>query len=146
MAAAVPPANPIKQSASTVRAEPDVLAGLVAEIDLGELASPARKAPAPAPTAAEARAPRPPREGGRSEAAAPKEADPPPPPRHRRKMLQGRASLVPTFVLSAILALVVAASIYFGRDPVPEIQKARPQHLAGKPSPPPRDDAGQGRP
>lgn len=157
MVAAVPPANPIQQSASAVKVEPDVLAGLVAEIDLGELASPARKAPAPAPsapvaapapapTAAEARAPRPPREGGRGEAAAPKEADPPPPPRHRRKMVQGRASLVPTFVLSAILALVVAASIYFGRDPVPEIQKARPQHLAGKPSPPPRDDAGQGRP
>jgi hypothetical protein len=49
-------------------------------------------------------------------------------------------------VLSAILALVVAASVYFGRDPVPELQKAREDRLAGKPSTPAGDDAGRGRP
>ena len=184
MAAAAPRANPIRSSAAAVKVEPDVLAGLVTDVDLGELAPPARKAltlappapilaptaaaaaasppapavvspppaaapapvaaPAPAPAAAEARPPRPPREGGRGEAAAPREAEPPPPRRPRK--VPRRASLVPTFVLSAILALVVAASVYFGRDPVPELQKAREDRLAGKPSTPAGDDAGRGRP
>ena len=182
MAAAAARANPIRSSAAAMKVEPDVLAGLVTDVDLGELAPPARKAltlappgpipaptaaaasppapavvspppaaapapvaaPAPAPAAAEARPPRPPREGGRGEAAAPREAEPPPPRRPRK--VPRRASLVPTFVLSAILALVVAASVYFGRDPVPELQKAREDRLAGKPSTPAGDDAGRGRP
>ncbi len=57
-----------------------------------------------------------------------------------------RASLVPTFVLSAVLALVVAASVYFGRDPVPEAQQAPGQRLAGEPSMRRDDDTGRERP
>jgi hypothetical protein len=181
MAAAAPRASPSRSSATAVKVEPDALAGLATDVDLGELATPPRKALAlappapvpdppaaaarpapapavvsappaaatvpvasPAPAATEARPPRLPREGGRGEAAAPRQAEPPPPRRQRK--IPRRASLVPTFVLSAILALVVAASIYFGRDPVPELQKAPEDRLAGKPSPPPRDDAGRGRP
>jgi len=107
-----------------VRTDPDAVAGRVTESDPGELASPARKAPAPvastppsapapALAAAEARAPSPSRDGGIDESAAPRRAELPP-PRRRRKVVAGRASLLPTFVLSAVLALVVAASVFFG--------------------------------
>jgi hypothetical protein len=41
-------------------------------------------------------------------------------------------------VLSAILALVVAASVYFARDPTPEIRRAQVEQPSGKPSMPPR--------
>ncbi len=64
----------------------------------------------------------------------------PPPPRHRRRTVPRRASLVPTFVLSAILALVVAASVYFGRDPAPDLRTDQVERIAGKPSTPPRGD------
>jgi hypothetical protein len=50
---------------------------------------------------------------------------------------------VPTFVLSAILALVLALSVYFGQDPVPVPDSPRtPAHrLAGESSKPGQDEA-----
>jgi len=56
-----------------------------------------------------------------------------------------RASLVPTFVLSAILALVIGLSVYFGRDPGPDATKAPIGRLAGEPSTNRLDDAGRER-
>ena len=65
--------------------------------------------------------------------------------RPRRKTVPRRASLVPTFVLSAILALVIGLSVYFGQDPGPDATKAPIGRLAGEPSTNRLDDAGRER-
>jgi hypothetical protein len=48
-------------------------------------------------------------------------------------------------VLSAILALVIGLSVYFGRDPGPDATKAPIGRLAGEPSTNRLDDAGRER-
>ena len=164
------PVEPARRPAPEPVLARDSRTGSAVKVDLGDLAPPVRKAqvpaaantpadaPAAAPVAAavaeaaaatgapaapaEARATRPPREGGRGEGTARTEADPPP-HRHRRRIVPHRASLVPTFVLSAILALVVALSVYFGQDPVldpvPAVRRAHAERLAGESSKPDQD-------
>ena len=67
-----------------------------------------------APAPAEARTPRPPRDAERPEAAA-RPAEPAPPrPRYRR--MPNPRLLQPTFVLGAILAVLVAVYFFLNRD------------------------------
>ncbi len=145
-AAPVQRAQPSRQSANAWKMEPDLspaaraIPTLVPAVPaVVPAVVPVAPPPAPAPVAAEPRSPRPPRDGGRGEVAAAREVEPPS-PRHRRRTVPRRASLVPTFVLSAILALVVAASVYFSRDPVPDVRRDQVERLAGKPSAPARGD------
>ena len=135
-------AHPSRQSANAWKMEPDPVPAartVPTLVPAAPAVIPVAPPPAPAPVAVEARSPRTPREGGRAEGPAAREVEPPP-PRHRRKTVPRRASLVPTFVLSAILALVVAASAYFARDPAPDIRRDHVERPAGKPSTPARGD------
>ena len=90
-----------------------------------------------APAPAEARAPRPPRDAERPEAAA-RPAEPAPPrPRYRR--MPNPRLLQPTFVLGAILAVLVAVYFYLNRDLVPKPATrpvATPVQAAPMPPPP----------
>ena len=133
-AAPAPRTNPTRQPATALKREPD-------------LAPAARNAP-PVVFAVPANAPavteRAPREGVRGEGASARESALPP-PKPRMKTVPRRASLAPTFVLTAILALVIGLSIYFGGDPGPDAPKAPVGRLAGEPSTNRLDDAGPER-
>ena len=93
--------------------------------------------PPAAPAPAEARAPRPPREAERPETSA-RPAEPAPPrPRHRR--MPNPRLLQPTFVLSAILAVLVAVYFYLNQDLVLKPAKrpvTTPVQVAPAPPPP----------
>jgi hypothetical protein len=89
---------------------PQVLAALVPAAPVPEAAAaPAAHAPA------EARAPLPPRDAERPEAAA--RPGEPAPPRARYRRMESPKLHRPTFVLSAILAVLVAVYLFMNRDP-----------------------------
>lgn len=123
---------PARTSPEPPKAPPPVQAAPLPEV----AAAPASPAAPP-----EARAPRPPRDAERPEAAA-RPAEPVPPrPRHRR--MPNPRLHQPTFVLSAILAVLVAVYFYLNRDlaPKPAREPAAPQAVPS-PDPASRTPAG----
>ena len=114
--AAPPPSPPRRSGTGEARPQTKPLAGTPPEPP--KAPPPVQAAPVPqvaaAPAPEEARPPRPPRDAERPEAAA-RPAEPVPPrPRHRR--MPNPRLLQPTFVLSAILAVLVAVYFFLNRD------------------------------